>query len=229
MLVLPDKRPPLGLTPSIARLAPQGPTEYAHIADALYEVRPQWRQAFRAARVELEHHLGERGWVVLRGSQRGLVLRRQKHLAATEIVLMSRLKTVEALMGKMGRYGEPVGDMLDIWGFRITTADQATLDQVAAAVGNVWEKPSVTDLLLRGGDLAFQARRDYRHKTHTGMAPSTSFRYDEAIHINRRTTFGIVEIQVLTEDLYRRAFLSISRDEAHGQFVRRRDIDRVKS
>lgn len=37
------------------------------------------------------------------------------------------------------------------------------------------------------------------------LAPATAAHYDQAIHLNRRAPFGIVEIQVLTFDLYRRA------------------------
>ena len=135
-------------------------------------------------------------------------------------VLSSRLKTPAAVVAKMQRFGEPLSAMLDVWGYRIVTS--LDIDRVAHAVEQVWVTPSPEELLLRNGELQFAPRRDYRTKNHAGRAAFTSDRYDEAIHLNRRTPFGIVEVQILSTDLYARVVEQTGTEEHHDQFAKRR-------
>jgi hypothetical protein len=64
--------------------------------------------------------------------------------------------------------------------------------------------------------------RDYRLKNHVGLSPFAARGYDDAIHVNRRAPFGIVEVQVMTADLYRRVHCEPGREESHEGYVRRR-------
>jgi hypothetical protein len=86
-----------------------------------------------------------------------------------------------------------------------------------------WTQQLKDELLLRHGALQFEWLRDYRKKSHAGLSDATSLRYDFAIHMNRHAPFGICEIQIMTEDLYKRACLDSPQDEGHQQFTHRRN------
>jgi hypothetical protein len=67
----------------------------------------------------------------------------------------------------------------------------------------------------------FSSFRDYRRRNQAGLSPATA-QYDQAIHLNRRTSFGIVEIQVLTRDPYDRVHCDPTSEDSHDRFVARR-------
>jgi hypothetical protein len=93
---------------------------------------------------------------------------------------------------------------------------------VAQAVAVLWATPTDEDLLLRNGELRFPWWRDYRLRSHAAVSPVSSSRYDEAVHVNRRAPFGIAEVQVMTDDLHRRAYCDSSRDESHDRYAAER-------
>ena len=70
--------------------------------------------------------------------------------------------------------------------------------------------------------MRFAPVRDYRTKEHPGRSGATSLNYDEAVHVNRRAPFGVVEVQAMTHDLFLRAFQARGLDESHRRFARRR-------
>lgn len=144
----------------------------------------------------------------------------QSEPEASALLLQSRLKEVGAILGKMRRFGEPLSAMLDIWGYRLITPGD--LDKVARIVAGMWETPSDDELQLRNGTMQFAWWRDYRLKNHVGLSPFVARSYDDAIHLNRRAPFGIVEVQVMTVDLYRRVHCEPGREESYERYVRRR-------
>ena len=70
--------------------------------------------------------------------------------------------------------------------------------------------------------MRFAPVRDYRTKEHPGRSGATSLNYDEAVHVNRRAPFGVVEIQAMTHDLLLRAFRVQGLEESHRRFAQRR-------
>jgi len=122
----------------------------------------------------------------------------------------------------MARFGEELCCMLDIWGIRLVVLDVDALDGVAPLVQSQWADVPERQLMLRGGQMRFAPVRDYRTKEHVGRSNATSFNYDEAVHVNRRAPFGVIEIQVMTHDLFLRAFRAQGREESHRQFAQRR-------
>lgn len=137
-------------------------------------------------------------------------------------LLFSRLKSTRAILRKMARFGEELCCMLDIWGLRVVVADLDALDIVAALVLAQWEDIPSRQLMLRRGELHFPPVRDYRKGMHLGRSAATSQAYDQAVHVNRRVSFGVVEVQLMTHDLFLRAFGTRERQEAHRRFARRR-------
>jgi hypothetical protein len=113
--------------------------------------------------------------------------------------------------------------MLDVWGYRAVVATERELDAIAAHCAELWETPAPEELLLRRGTLQFDWWRDYRRRDHTGLSAATTAHYDQAIHLNRRAPFGIVEIQVLTFELYRRVHCDPASEDSHDRFVARRE------
>jgi len=122
----------------------------------------------------------------------------------------------------MRRFGEPLRVMLDTWGYRVVVASEDALDAVADQCTALWMAPAPAELLLRHGELQFEPWRDYRRRDHAGLSAATTSRYDQAIHLNRRAPFGIVEIQVMTSDLYRRVHCNPASEDSHDSFVARR-------
>jgi hypothetical protein len=112
--------------------------------------------------------------------------------------------------------------MLDLFGFRVVVAEEGVLDAVAECCATLWATPAPADLLLRHGELQFDSWRDYRKRSHAGLSTATTPGYDQAIHLNRRAPFGIVEIQVLTVDLFRRAHCDPTGDDSQDRFAARR-------
>jgi Region found in RelA / SpoT proteins len=210
-----------GVDEYIARMVPAHEWDYRTIEAAIQQAYSQWGTFLTDAQAELEAAITELHFRLVAGGERGEVLRGKRALLRVEAVVVARLKTVEAIVGKMRRFGEPLFNMLDIWGYRVIVSDVESLEKVLPVVAGMWSAPTTEELALRGGTLQFDWLRDYRARSHAGLSDATSPRYDEAVHVNRRAPFGVVEVQVVTLDLYRRAYAGTG-EEAHASFVTRR-------
>jgi hypothetical protein len=73
------------------------------------------------------------------------------NLIAGEVVVSARLKDTRAIIDKMHRLGEPLGVMLDIWGYRMVTTSETDLEAAATHRAGFWETPTRAQLLLRHG------------------------------------------------------------------------------
>lgn len=204
------------------RRRPTSDEDYAAAEAYMALHRAEWQAQLLEGERELASRLLEAGYRVLSPSDRLGVIAGSDDLTESEIMLVSRLKEPEAVVAKMRRFGEPLCSMLDIWGYRLIVGNGGSIDGPAEAVGRFWSTPSDAELLLRNGQLQFSWWRDYRLRSHAGLSPVASFRYDDAIHLNRRASFGIAELQVMTYDLYRRAHCDSSRDESHERYVTER-------
>lgn len=197
--------------------------DYNRLSKSINFFRDQWIQQLQEGEKALSALLQEKNYFILEGDERSLALTGQRSLAPNEIAITSRLKETAAIIGKMQRFGESLANMLDVWGYRVIVHDEFHLEQVTEMLKGLWNIPTKDELLLRHGALQFEWLRDYRKKSHVGLSDATSLRYDYAIHMNRCTPFGICEIQIMTEDLYKRACLDSPQDEAHQQFTYRRN------
>ena len=137
--------------------------------------------------------------------------------------MSGRVKQTDAIVAKMRRFGEPLRVMLDIFGFRVVVAAEEDLDAVAERCAELWATPTPAELLLRHGALQFDWWRDYGKRSHAGLSGATTAGYDQAVHLNRRTPFGIAEIQVLTVGLFRRVHCDPASTDSHDRFVARRE------
>lgn len=196
--------------------------DYQRTRRQLLASRRKWLTSLHAGRRELASYLEAQGYHVLTGRQRQEMLTAQCVTDKRAVALTARLKRTGAILEKMARFGESLDQILDVWGYRIVVADVRELDRLVRLLTRFWDAPRKEDLLLRDGRLPFDWLRDYRLQRHLGLSESSSPRYDEAIHINRKAPFGISEIQVMTVDLFRRAYASRERHEAHSAFVKRR-------
>jgi hypothetical protein len=197
--------------------------DYSRLSQSIKSFRDIWTQQLKDGEKVLSILLQEKDYFILEGNERSLVLAGQRALVPNEIAIMSRLKGTASIIAKMQRFGESLANMLDVWGYRVVVCDEFQLERVTEILKGLWNTPTKEELLLRHGALQFEWLRDYRKKSHSGLSDATSLRYDYAIHINRRVPFGICEIQVMTEDLYKRACLDSPQDEGHRQFAHRRD------
>jgi hypothetical protein len=161
------------------------------------------------------------GLCELRGGERGASVNGGP-LSPGSYLLLSRLKSPGAILRKMARFGEELCCMLDIWGIRLVVPGVDPLDDVARLAEAHWANVPERQLMLRGGQMRFAPVRDYRAKEHLGRSGATSVNYDEAVHVNRRAPFGVVEIQVMTHDLFLRAFQAQGLEESHRRFAQRR-------
>ena len=210
-----------GVAQYITRLVPADESHYLTIEAAIRRAHSQWGTFLTEAQAELEAAITRGHFRLVTGGERDEVLRGKRGLLREEAVVAARLKTTEAIVGKMRRFGEPLFNMLDIWGYRVIVSDGESLEKVLPVIVGMWSTPDPEELALRGGTLHFDWLRDYRAKRHAGLSDATSPRYDDAVHVNRRTSFGVVEVQVVTVDLYRRAYVGAG-EEAHANFVIRR-------
>ena len=213
------------LTPGIANalsmLRPASDADYRTIELEIRRQRAAWVGHLRVARREMKLALGRGGLRELRGGEREASFN-GGHLPPESYLLLSRLKSSEAILRKMARFGEELCCMLDIWGIRLVVPDIEALDGVATLVQTHWADVPQRQLMLRGGEMRFAPVRDYRTKVHPGRSSATSLNYDEAVHVNRRAPFGVVEIQVMTHDLFLRAFQDQGLEESHQRFAQRR-------
>lgn len=208
------------LNPASDALSPS--SEAKKTTRRLDSLRKRWQKDLLWGHADIQRHLEEAKYTVLEGVPRALVLAGARNLNPPEVTMMSRLKNTSAIVAKMQRFGEPLNSVLDIRGFRIVVPDEPSLNGVVEVVKSLWKTPTSQEMLLRNGALQFDWCRDYRLRSHNGLSSATSLNYDMAVHINRRAQFGICEIQIMTLDLYARAFLSEDKDEAHGRFEQRR-------
>src|SRR5579864_8114428 len=198
-------------------------SDYNHLSQSINHFRDKWIQELKDGKKVLYKLLQEKGYFIVEGDERPLVLTGQRVLIPNEIIIASRLKETDAIIAKMQRFGESLANMLDVWGYRVVVHDEFHLEHVTEILKWLWDMPTKDELLLRHGALQFEWLRDYRKKSHVGLSDATSLRYDSAIHMNRRAPFGICEIQIITEDLCKRACLDSSQDEGHQQFAHRRN------
>jgi hypothetical protein len=203
-------------------LTPVTEDDYARVLEFLEAERGTWERLTAAGLQELIDHLSAAGYQPYAAEERADVAVGHGILDSAEVVVSCRLKDSQAIVAKMRRFGEPLRLMLDVWGYRAIVAAEHELDDVAKNCAGLWETPATAELLLRHGELQFDWWRDYRRRDHAGLSAATTPHYDQAIHLNRRAPFGIVEIQVLTLDLDRRAHCDPTSADSHDQLVARR-------
>lgn len=207
----------------IRGLAPVSEEDYAQVQAYIDANRSIWEQELERGLQELIVLLRRAGFTPSTTAQRSDVARGHGALRTDEVLLAARLKATDAIVAKMRRFGEPLRVMLDVWGYRAVVSAAARLDEVAGRCAELWDTPARQDLLLRHGRLQFDWWRDYRLRNHAGLSAATTASYDEAIHLNRRAPFGIVEIQVMSFDLHRRVNCDPLSEDSHDRFAARRD------
>lgn len=206
----------------IRSLAPITEADFTRVDDYITARREAWERHLEAGLAELIGHLMAAGYTPSTAEQQPELTSRSDALGTREVEVSGRLKGTKAIVGKMRRFGEPLRVMLDIWGYRVVVATQNELDDVASHCAALWEAPTPRELLLRHGKLQFEWWRDYRRRSYAGLSPATTAQYDQAIHLNRKAPFGIVEIQVMTLDLYVRVYCDPASEDSHDRFVARR-------
>jgi hypothetical protein len=207
----------------VRALAPVTEEDFARVLDFIEAHRATWEALAAAGLQELVRHLRAAGCQPSTVEERPDVASGRGALEAGEVVVSGRLKDSSAIVAKRRRFGEPLRVMLDVWGYRAVVATERELDAIAARCAELWETPAPEEVLLRHGTLQFDWWRDYRRRDHTGLSAATTAHYDQAIHLNRRAPFGIVEIQVLTFELYRRVHCDPASEDSHDRFVARRE------
>lgn len=208
--------------PDLTNLSPATDDDYARVLDHVTSHRAGWQSQLASGLHALIDHLNEAGYRSFTDSERPDSMAGRRGIESGAVVVSARLKDSHALVAKMRRFGEPLRVMLDIWGYRVVVASEEALDTVARCCAALWLTPAPAELLLRHGELQFEAWRDYRRRDHAGLSAATTAHYDQAIHLNRKAPFGIVEIQVLTYDLYRRVHCDPASEDSHDAFVARR-------
>ncbi|HMW40608.1 MAG TPA: hypothetical protein PKD57_14470 [Saprospiraceae bacterium] len=211
-----------GVSNTVACLEPNTSSDYKRVRDQVLKNKETWKKQLSAGRAAIIKELELAGYKPLIAEPRKDVLKKGKALRGKHFVVTSRLKRTDAIISKMQRFGESLANMLDVFGYRVIVSDEEQLEQVSKLFFDFWETPSKQELLLRRGELQFEWVRDYRKRNHAGLSSATSLQYDQAVHVNRRTVFGICEIQIITLDLYKRAFMKSDNDESHSGFTKRR-------
>jgi hypothetical protein len=208
----------------MADLVPKTDDHYAGVLDFLLANQTRWQDQLNSGLTGLVGHLDAAGYLPLLAPKNPEFAAGHGSLSPDSAVLVSaRVKKPEAIIAKMRRFGEPLRVMLDRWGYRVVVTNETTLGAVADSCAELWETPTPAELLLRNGELQFTPRRDYRRRDHAGLSAATTNNYDQAVHLNRKTPFGIVEIQVMTYDLYRRVHCDPASADSHDAFVARRE------
>jgi hypothetical protein len=204
-------------------LAPVTGEDFTRVLEFIEAHRASWEGLAVTGMQELLRHLRDASYRSHTSEGRPDLASGRGALDAGEVVVSWRLKDSQAIVAKMRRFGEPLRVMLDIWGYRVVVATERELDDVAARCAELWETPRPEELLLRHGRLQFDWWRDYRRRNHAGLSLATTAHYDQAIHMNRRAPFGMVEIQVLAFDLHRRVHCDPDSEDSHDRFVARRE------
>lgn len=203
-------------------LSPVTEDDYARVLDYITACRPEWESQLQSGLADLTGHLAAAGYQPFIAEERSDLAAGSGDLEPGAVLVSARLKDADAVVAKMRRFGEPLRIMLDVWGYRLVVAAEGALDAVANHCTGLWATPAPADLLLRHGELQFEPWRDYRRRDHAGLSAATTDRYDQAIHLNRKAPFGIVEIQVMTYGLYRRAHCDPASADSHDTFAARR-------
>lgn len=209
--------------PNLPDLAPVTENDYSTVLAYLISHHDEWEEQLDVGRQSLVDHLTAVGYTPVLAKDRPDIMAGQAGVPDGTVVVDARLKLADAVIAKMRRFGEPLRVMLDVWGYRLIVASEDALDAVAMCCTNIWLTPEPSELLLRHGELQFAAWRDYRRRDHDGLSAATTNHYDQAIHLNRRAPFGILEIQVLAFDLYRRVHCDPAGEDSHDTFVARRE------
>lgn len=205
-------------------LLPKTDDDYAAVLALLRSNETRWQDQLNSGLAGLVGHLDAAGYLPLLAPKNPELVAGHGSLSPNWAVLVSaRVKKPEAIIAKMRRFGEPLRVVLDRWGYRAVVTNEAALGAVADSCAELWETPTPDELLLRNGELQFTARRDYRRRDHAGLSAATTNNYDQAVHLNRKISFGIVEIQVMTYDLYRRVHCDPASADSHDAFVARRE------
>lgn len=134
-----------------------------------------------------------------------------------------RAKTNESITKKINQFNEPLNEVLDLYGIRLVVSDEQELNKISNLIWqHLWQEPLKKETTIRNGTMYFSPFRDYRKRDWQGVGPATSGGYDTAIHLNRKTKYGIAEIQIMTADLYKRYF-DPSSEENHDLFKQRQE------
>lgn len=149
------------------------------------------------------------------------VIKNQKRLVNnTDFCIEYRAKKSVAIIKKMGRFNEGLNEMLDIYGLRLILPSIDLLDKVSKEIKKgLWENPTKKEMTIRKGKLYFSPFRDYRKRDWQGASPLTGQGYNNAIHMNKKTESGIVEIQIMTQELYDRYYGD--KEDGHKEFKKR--------
>ena len=182
----------------------------------------QRRIHLRRIRNILKHFLISEGFIVVPTSHKLDILHRRMWLKSNELFLQTRAKTNGKIFKKMQRYNETANQMLDIYGIRIVVPEEERIDWLFSKLTNLWKVPTKNEMTIRNGSLLFPWKRDYRKRDWTGCSKLSSPDYDKAIHCNLKTEYGIVEIQIMDQDLFRRAF-SFKSTASHRRLKRQQD------
>lgn len=196
--------------------------DYARVLDYVTAHSAEWASHLQTGLAGLTAHLVDGGYRPAGPVERPELATGNGEIEPRTVLILARLKDPAAVVAKMRRFGEPLRVMLDVWGYRLVVANEPALDAVASRCTGLWATPSPAELLLRHGALRFEPWRDYRRRDHAGLSAATTDRYDQAIHINRKAPFGIVEIQVVSYELYRRVHCDPASVDSHQTFVARR-------
>ncbi len=206
----------------IRSLGPVTEADFTRVDAYITARRQPWEHHLEEGMAALTGRLTAASYIPSTAEPQTDMIGRPGALGAREVAISGRLKDTRAIVAKMRRFGEPLRVMLDIWGYRLVVATDNQLDDVAGHCAGLWEAPSPHELLLRHGELQFEWWRDYRRRNHAGLSPATTPQYDQAIHLNPKAPFGIVEIQVMTLDLYIRVHGDPTSEDSHDRFVARR-------
>ncbi len=209
--------------PDLRDLLPVTDDDYASVLDYLVSHHDEWENELRSGWRDLAAHLTTKGYTAFLATDSPGTMAGLGTIEPGTVIVDARLKNAESVVSKMRRFGEPLRVMLDVWGYRLLVAAVEDLDAVAQGCTDLWSTPEPSELLLRHGKLQFEPWRDYRRRDHAGLSAATTNHYDQAIHLNRKAPFGIVEIQVLTFDLYRRVHCDPASEDSHDSFVARRE------
>jgi ppGpp synthetase/RelA/SpoT-type nucleotidyltranferase len=171
-------------------------------------------------RNRLKHFLVSQGFKILSSSHKSDILSKKIQLKSNELFLQTRTKTNEKILKKMQRYNETPNQILDIYGIRIVVSEEKRIDELFSKLQDLWKIPTKEEMTIRRGTLVFAWKRDYRKRNWIGYSKLSSSDYDKAIHCNLKTEYGIVEIQIMDQDLFQRAF-SFKSDASHREFKRR--------
>lgn len=134
-----------------------------------------------------------------------------------------RAKTDASIANKLSRFGETPNQILDLYGIRVVTPTWPDVERIANTIVQLYgEKPTEKEMTIRNGTLIFPSYRDYRKRDWEGVSPATSSGYLDAIHINRKMQTYIVEIQIMTDELFLK-YCTAALDESHASFKKRQE------